>query len=173
MLRILSLIISILVIAIGIILVLGYNTPPTYKNSITFEVPYSISLTWQELLNINDIPKRKRDVKSVEVLEEFGKLIAWQENLTMGGHRIYRMNKRDEEKKLVLELTDSSYGLSGIWTFDLSTNENKTIITISEDSTLTDIKRRGYRAILGREYDLLVWQKYIKVGLVQTLLTIP
>jgi len=174
MLRILSLILTILFLAGGTVLVMGYTSIPKYTNSMTFEVSYSPEITWQELLNIRTIPQRKADVASVEVLEEFGKLLAWQENLKNGGYRIYRMNSLQEKKQLVLELTSSSYGLTGIWTFDIvPVTNNNTQITITEESSLNDIKIRGYRTVMGREHDLLVWQKYIRVGLVQALLIAP
>lgn len=173
MLRIISLILAVVLFAGAVILISGYMAVPSYSNSITFEVPYSLELTWQELLDIKNVTKNKSDVASVDVLEEFGKLSVWQENLKDGGYRIYRMNKRDENKELVLELIDSSYGLKGIWTFDLKSSDNRTEVTISEKSTLADIKIRGYRVIFGREADLLVWQKYIKVGLAQSLLVMP
>lgn len=172
--RILSLTISIFVL-IGItILILGYNTPEKYTGEIQVEASYSVGLVWQELLNIKEIPQRKTDVTSIEILEEFGKLSIWKENLNSGGYRIYRMNKRDDEQKiLVLELIESSYGLTGIWTFNLKENSKDTIVYISEDSTLTDIKRRGYRKITARDVDLRAWQNYIKAGLWQTLLKTP
>ncbi len=173
MLRILSLIISILLVGFGIVFLFGYNSPKEYKNSISFEAPYTLDMTWRQLVDVNEIPKRKGDVQSVEIIEEFGKLVAWRENLKTGGYRIYRMNQRIENQKLILELTESSYGLKGIWVFDLSKVENHTWVVVSEESTLTNTLVRGYRAIIGREHDLLVWQKYIKVGLVQALLTTP
>ena len=173
MIRIFSLVIAILILIVGCIVLVGYNTVPEYSNSIEFDVQYSLELTWQELLKIEKIPERKRDVASVEVLEQFGKLVAWQENLKNGGYRIYRMNKREENKNLVLELTDSSYGLTGIWSFELYPHSTHTTIILSEESQLNNLMKRGYRTIMGREHDLLVWQKYIKVGLVQALLLTP
>lgn len=170
MIRILSLVLSIALLVGGTILILGYRADPAYKHSITFNIQYSPQITWQELLNINEIPRRKRDVESIEILEQFGKLTAWKENLTNGGYRIYRMNKREENKQLVIELTSSSYQLTGVWTFDIVPSGIDSQITISEESTLTDIKRRGYRVLMGREYDLLAWQKYIRVGLIEGLL---
>lgn len=173
MLRILSLIIAILLVGFGIVFLFGYNSPEEYKNTISFEASYTLDMAWRQLVDVNEIPKRKSDVKSVEIIEEFGKLIAWRENLKTGGHRIYRMNQRIDNQRLILELTESSYGLSGIWVFDLSKIENHTWVVVSEESRLTDVLVRGYRTIIGRDYDLLVWEKYIKVGLVQALLTTP
>lgn len=164
---------TIAILVIGYILVAGYTAPSEYKNSIQFTLAYSPEIIWKEMLNIQKTPERKKDVASVEVLEEFGKLVAWQENLKNGGYRIYRMNKKEEGKNLVLELTDSSYGLTGIWSFELRTSENRTTVIISEESQLNNMLKRGYRRIVGREYDLLVWQKYIKVGLAQALLLTP
>ncbi len=173
MLRILSLIITVVAVVYGILLLTGYRTPQSYSNSITFQMDYSPQLVWQELLKIDEIPNHKKDVASIEILEELGKLIAWKENTKSGEYRIYRMNKREENKQLVLELTESSYGLTGIWTFDLEKSSNATLVTISETSTLTDILRRGYRSFTTRDADIIAWQKYLKAGLVQALLITP
>lgn len=173
MIRIFSLVLTLVILIGGLVLLQGYRTNPSYKNSITFTISYSPATVWQELLNIKEAPQRKNDVASVDILEELGNLVAWRENLKNGGYRIYRMNNRDEGKRLVLELTSSSYGLTGIWTFDIRKNGSDSDITISEESILTDIKIRGYRAIMGRQTDLLAWQKYIKVGALQSLLIRP
>jgi hypothetical protein len=173
MIRIFSLALAMFVLIGGIIFGAGYFTKPEYQNSTTIQVPYSLELTWQELVKIKDIPSLKSDVASVTIIEEYANLIAWKENLTNGGYRIYRMNDREENKKLVIELTDSSYGLNGTWTFELSPSSENTQVKISEKSTLDDIKIRGLRVIFGRDYDLLVWVKCIKVGLVQALLITP
>jgi hypothetical protein len=173
MLRILSLIIAVVAVVYGILLFTGYRAPQSYSDSLTFQLDYSTQMVWQELLKIKEIPNRKTDVASIEILEEFGKLIAWKENTKSGGYRVYRMNKRDENKQLIIELTESSYGLTGIWTFDLEKNNNYTTVTISETSTLTDITRRGFRSFTGRNVDIVAWQKYLKAGLVQALLITP
>ncbi len=170
MLRILSLLLSVIAFAGILILVMGYRAESEYKESIVFEVSYSPQFTWQELINIKSIPGRKEDVSSIDILEEYGKLIAWRENLKTGGYRKYRMNSVEENKKLILELTDSSYGLKGVWIFETDISSGGTMIKISEESTIEDIKVRGWRAIFGRDHDLLVWKKYITVGLSQSLL---
>ncbi len=174
MLRILSLILTILILFGGAVVVAGYRTSPEYSDSVTFNVSYPVDMVWQKLVSIEEIPRRKNDVKSVTVLEQFGKLVAWKETLNNGGYRIYRMNERQDNKKLTLELTESSYGLTGIWTYEIRPVENNdTQITLTEKSTLTNAKIRGYRVFLGRDHDMLVWIKYINVGLVQALLITP
>jgi hypothetical protein len=160
MFRIFSLVITVASICLMLILILGYREPISYEGSISFETQYRLNLVWQQLLNLEEIPNRKSDVKSVDVLEEYGKLVAWKENLQGGGYRIYR-------------ITESSYGLTGIWSFDLKPEGDLTWVTISEKSTLTDIRRRGYRAIIGRDIDLSIWQKYLRVGLLDALLITP
>jgi hypothetical protein len=171
--RIVSLILAFVLFFTTVIFISGYTAQPSYSGSVSFDVSYSTQLTWQELLNIQDMPRRKADVRSVDVLEEYGKLVAWQENLKNGGYRIYRMTEREEAKRLVIELTDSSYGLTGVWAFDIVQQNNKTVILISEESMLSNIWLRGLRVFLGRNHDLLIWAKYIKVGLIQALLITP
>ncbi len=173
MTRILSLIITICALAAGAILVAGYFAPISYSGSVQFQQNVSVELLWQELIKIREIPNRKQDVESVDILEERGKLTAWKENLKNGGYRIYRTNRIVEGRLLVIELTESSYGLTGIWVFELQQKDDDTIITISEESKLTDMKRRGYRTFFGKNVDLLAWQKYVRSGTLQTLLLSP
>ena len=173
MLRVLSLVVSIVTLGSLAVIVAGYLSAPGYQSSVVTQVSFTAELTWSELIDISSIPQRKNDVVSVDVVDEYGKLIAWKENLKNGGYRIYRMNQRIENQRLVVELTESSYGLTGIWTFDLEKDSQGTKVTITEDSQLTDIKTRGYRYFFGRNHDLLVWVKYIKVGLTNQLLTTP
>ncbi len=173
MTRILSLVLTVALLCIGILYVVGYMNPAEYQGEIKFTVDYSPELTWRELINIKEISNRKQDVESAEVLEEFGRLVAWKENLKNGGYRIYRMNNYSEPRTLTIELTESSYGLTGYWNFLLEPQDKNTQVTIVENSTNTNILLRGYRVIFNRNHDLFVWQKYIRVGLVQTLLLTP
>ncbi len=173
MLRVLSLVVSFMALAGLAVLIAGYFSPPSYQNTAVTEASFTTELTWNELVDFEAAPRKKTDVESVDIVDQYGKLYAWKENLKNGGYRIYRMNQRIDDQRLVIELTDSSYGLTGIWTFDLEKTSNGTKVTITEDSNLTDIKLRGYRYFFGRNHDLLVWIKYIKVGLTNQLLTTP
>lgn len=173
MVKILYILISILAITSLIFIVAGYTSKEDYTGSIEFTLDSNIEFVWQELIDVNNATKRKRDVESVQVIEQYGKISAWQENLKNGGYRIYRMNEFIPNQKLGIELTESSYGLTGYWTFELHGQNNTTQIVISERSTLTNLTLRGVRTIFGRDYDLLVWLKYIRVGVIQTLLITP
>ena len=173
MTKILSLVLTVVALCFGTLYIVGYTTPEEYSKEITFIADYSPQLTWRELINIKNIKDRKSDVESVEMLEEFGRLVAWKENLDSGGFRIYRMNNFSEFKSITFELTESTYGLTGYWNFILEPEDNHTKVTIVENSTNTNTLLRGYRVIFNRDHELFVWQKYIKVGLVQTLLNTP
>lgn len=173
MLRILSLIISVVAVIASIILVLGYTSPSAYVDSISANFDYRPEFMWQEITNVRDMERRKSDVESVEILEQYGRLTAWKENLRNGGYRIYRTNEYVLNKKWTIELVESTYELTGIWTFELSADGSQTKVTISEESQLTDFRRRGVRIIFGRNKDLLIWMKYIRVGITETLLRTP
>lgn len=173
MLRIFSLIASVLILFGAAILIAGYTSSPTYNDVMVTEPSFNPELTWDELVDVTTANVRKKDVVSVDVVDQYGKRLAWKENLKNGGYRIYRMNERIENQKLVVEMTDSSYGLKGIWTFELQKTSSGTKVTITENSELTDVKIRGYRYFFGRNHDLLVWVKYIRVGLTGQLLTTP
>lgn len=170
MLRIFSLIISIAVCIGILILVLGYNAPTKYSGSLNFTLDIEANILWDELMFIESIAEKKKDVKTVEILQRFGKLVAWKEHLNNGGYRIYRMNEAEAGQRLVLELIDSSYGLTGIWSIDLKKNDGETDVTISEESKLYNIRLRGTRVIFGRDHDLLIWAKYIRISATQSLI---
>jgi hypothetical protein len=173
MLRIFSLIISVVAILGVLIIVLGYTSQSEYAHSTSFTLNAKAEVIWRELVNIKNIPEKKIDVESVEIISQYGRLMSWQENLKNGGYRLYRMNEFVTNEKLVIELFESSYGLKGIWAIELQEQELSTLITISEVSTLDNIRIRGIRTIFGRNHDLLVWIKYIKVGIVENLLKTP
>lgn len=171
--RVLSLLLAVLLFIGFCILGAGYATNPAYSESIIVNLQNTPDLVWAELIDVESARIKKSDVESVEIVDRYGKLLAWRESLTNGGYRLYRMNERLEGKRMVIELTDSSYGLTGTWTFQLSRAADGTELVIKEESTLTDIKVRGMRYFTGRNHDLLVWVKYIRVGLVQRLISTP
>jgi hypothetical protein len=173
MARIFSLVIATLTVIAIVILVAGYTSNPSYKDSVTVPLQYSPELVWQQLIDVKGAPLKKSDVASVEVVDQYGKLLAWRENLKGGGYRVYRMNEWVENRRLVIEMTESSYGLTGVWTFRLSHSPEGTDVQIGEESVLDDIKTRGIRYFLGRDHDLLAWSKYLRVGLTQQLLATP
>lgn len=173
MLRIVSAILALLAVFGIAIMIAGYTSQPNFSDHTVLTQPYDREIVWNELINIHGMPSKKSDVVSVEVVEQYGKLLAWREDLKRGGYRIYRMNRMVDNKLLVLELTESSYGLTGIWTFELIDSEGGTDIFISEESKLENTQIRGYRFFFGRNHDLLVWVKYIKVGLTERLLSTP
>lgn len=173
MFRVLSLVLAVVLIVVLSVLGAGYLSEETYVDSLYVDVGYNPDLVWAELIDVENAHLKKSDVTSVEIVDRYGKLIAWQENLRDGGYRVYRMNQREEGKRIVFELTESSYGLTGIWSFQLQRSITGTELLIKEESKLTDIKTRGIRYFLGRNHDLLVWVKYIRVGLTERLLTTP
>lgn len=173
MIRVLSLILSLAALFGIAVLVAGYTSQSKYSDTVTMNISFGPELTWNELVDVKNGHRKKTDVESVDIVNEYGRLLAWKENLKNGGYRIYRMNQAIENQKLVVELTESSYGLTGVWTFILEKDFAGTKVTITEESELTDIKIRGFRYFFGRNHDLLVWIKYIRVGLTDQLLSTP
>lgn len=158
--------------ALGIlIMALGYFSSPVYTGSVRFQVDTQAQFVWEELIRIQNVPQKKSDVASVEIVSTQGQLVAWQEKLKNGGYRLYRMNEYKTNERLVVELLESSYGLTGIWEIDLIPEEEYiTTVNITERSLLTNVQKRGIRNLLGRNHDLLVWLKYIRVGMIENLL---
>lgn len=170
-------IINYLLIVIGIgvlgILVAGYVSGEGYYGKSQLFVSYSPEAVWEVLTDIEKMPLGKNDIYSIEYLGRYNNQFAWTENLKSGGYRNWRQNLRDENKKLILELTDSSYGTTGIFEFTLSQDRNNTVLEIVEDTSNKNIFIRGWDAIFGRNVETRRWQKFVRVRLFGNLLTTP
>jgi hypothetical protein len=154
------------------ILVTGYFVSEDYSGEESMVIDYEARNVRAVLLEVEKMHEGKRDAVSVEVLGKYLNLYAWVEHLKDGGYRRYRQLKKERDL-IVFEMTESSYGVSGIWEFLISEEGGKTKITIKEDSKNTSLFHRGLYFYLGRNKETKDWQKFIRVRLFSRLLTTP
>lgn len=169
--RALSLVISVLAFIFLVLIVTGYLIGPDYYEEQQFIVDYSPQNVWEILTDVENIKQGKNDIESIEIAGKYLNLYVWYENLEHGGYRKYRHNLKEENKRLIIEMTESSYSVTGTWEFDISEHDNKTLIKITENSTNTSIIGRGFRFFFGRDKETKDWIKFIRVRLFNRLLT--
>lgn len=171
MLKIISYLASILLIFSLIILITGYFSNPNFNGETEWSVDYSREIVWDILVDIEKVPEKKRDVENVEIIGKYFDLYAWRENLRSDGFRKYRMVEVDEPRYLKLELTESSYQMTGFWEFTLTEDGGVTTIKIREESKLDSVWKRGVQFYLGRDFELNAWARYVRSGLFDRLLS--
>jgi hypothetical protein len=174
--RVLSLVLAFVGLIYLVIIITGYLIGPDNFQEKTFEVDYSAQSVWDVLDDINRF-ELKREVKNIEILGRYQDLFAWIENLERGGFKRYRQvlkqESLDRDRKLEIEITQSSFGLTGTWTFELDEEKDVTVIKITEDSTTDSVFHRGYRFYLGQDIEVKYWERFIRSQLFQRLITTP
>jgi len=171
MLKIFSLTLAIIGFIFFSALITGYVIGPDYSGEETMIVNYSVNEVWSVLNEIDKIPEDNPKIVSVDILGKYLNLYAWEEKLKNGGFRKYRQNSKEENEKMIIEMTGSSYGVTGIWEFILEPQNNDTKITIIEKSNNISIVGRGARYYFGRNEETARWAKFIRVRLFKRLLT--
>ncbi len=173
MLRIFSLIFATIGFIYLVLFVTGYLIPEEYNNETTFSVDFSPRDIILVLTDVEKIPDGKSEVDSVEILGKYRNLYSWIENLNTKNYRKFRHIKIVENKEVVIEMTESSYGVTGSWVFIFDEKENDTEVTIIEKSKNQSILNRGVRFYFGQNKETNDWLKLIRVRLFGLLLTTP
>jgi len=151
----------------------GYIISPEFETEQEVLLDYSEQSVWNVLNDIQGIPEGKRGTDSVDILGKYLNLYAWIENHTSGNFSRYRQVLKEDKERLIIEMTDSSYGLTGTWEFNISTLDGKTLIKVKQNSTNTSIIGRGFRFYFGRDKETKEWIKFLRVRLFNRLLTTP
>lgn len=175
MLRIFSGVIIFIVVVTSFIFILGKTEPISFKGELAENFEERREVIWDTLVDQNRIPQVKKDVKKISILEDNRGLITWNEEIDGGGIRRYRTIEKRAPSKYVVELYDSSFGLTGTWTYFLqSNNEGRgTTVLIQEDSETTNTFLRGINKLRGRDVYIKKALKSIRVGLFRNLLNTP
>lgn len=141
---------------LAIITILGLLSPRTYHGSIEGTINTPISTVWDELSSLEHIPVRHPEITRVELLSTTAEgYRQWKEYTDLGGYIIFETTDEVSEKKLVNKMDDSSFGMTGTWTYQLAPiNSSSTQITITEDSTISRLYLRAIMTLIGREKNL-------------------
>lgn len=173
MFRIISGISSLVVLAILVVMLVGYFTPIEYKGEMSEFFIDRRSVVWQALTNVQNIPNTKPDVKSVEILSNDRGLLTWKEQLDRGGFRNYRIVEKREPYKYVINLFENSRKIKGTWTFTISQTNSGSIVKIEEVSENNNVWLRGCYTILGGDVLLQREMKILRVALFRRLIDTP
>ncbi|EKR72614.1 SRPBCC family protein [Leptospira noguchii] len=134
---------------------LGAFANPKFEGNISATVNAPVERVFQHLLNLEEIPKYRKEVIHV-ILE--GKNTKgypiWKEEVDMGGYIHFEMTEREENSRVRVEMKESSFGMKGSWDYKLQSDGNKTKITINEVSEVSSIPIRAIFMIVGKDANL-------------------
>lgn len=144
-----------LIATIAVVFAVGMTAPVMYEGSTTTLLPASTSQVWGMLVDVDSLPKRRPEILSVERLPsgESG-LLRWKEHTDMGGYMVFSVLEETVGKYLVVRMEDSSFGMTGTWTYDIADAGAATSLTISERSEIPGVFLRALMTATGRDANL-------------------
>ena len=132
----------------------GLVAPKEYTGSKTAQISAPPSRVWAVLTDIDSLPKNRPEIARVEVLEKDGpRAKKWIEHTDMDGFIVFERVEEIQNKKLVLKMVESSFGMTGTWTYELSGNE-MTLVTVTEKSQIASVPLRAAMTLMGRDANL-------------------
>ena len=135
-----------------------------YESEIIFDV--NQDLLWNVINDVDAYQKNKYGVISLEKKDYQGDtLISWRENYSFGITKDYDVIRRKDPELLILRSKNNFTGMISTLNFELSEDERKTYLKMTEDSTVNNIFYRGLKALPGIDAYINTQVKWIRVGL--------
>jgi hypothetical protein len=146
----------VLLFLVGLFLGIGLVQDAKYSGNVSETINVKSEVIWNYLIDVQDMPNRRKEVTSVEILRESeSKMpLEWKENTDMGGYMTFRLGERTPHEKLEVLLVESSYKMLGKWTYQLNEKNGLTTVTITEESEISSPLIRGAYFLAGRDSTL-------------------
>ncbi|MTI30273.1 SRPBCC family protein [Xanthovirga aplysinae] len=145
-----------IIIALGILFgafwLIGYYTNENYEGEHIVKLDCPKAVVWDILTDLEEIPDYRDEIDEVHFKGRNQRgLMKYEMIPEIGGYIDLEILERIPEKRLVVRMIDSSFGLSGIWTYELEGNNDYCLVTISENSRLENTLSRSTLSLTGRD----------------------
>ncbi|MBP7850057.1 MAG: SRPBCC family protein [Lentimicrobiaceae bacterium] len=153
--RILLSILAVLAFLFLIYLAIGFFSKPGFSGQYSDTLKASPDEIFRILNDVESLPKRRKEVDRVEMLDptEQG-LRRWKEITDMGGYALFEVQEEKKDSLLVVRMLESSFGISGTWRYELKRSGNGTLVQISEESHCDRLLVRSILVLAGRNATL-------------------
>lgn len=138
-----------------ILAIIGSSTPFAFTGTTTALLPATRREVWTELTDLNALAQRRPEVIAVEPLDntEDGRK-RWKEHTKRGGSIIFSIAEEQPERRLAVRMEESTFGMTGTWTYELADAGASTALTIHEESFTTSVLLRALMTMSGRDTNL-------------------
>ncbi len=129
----------------------GIFIPKKYQGKITKKLDMSSDTIWQLLNDIKGLPDRKLELHQLEIIGQNEKgLPIWREHTDMKGFIEMEIIEKEPKHKMVFHMIRSSFGMTGVWTFEWKSKQQQTEMTITENSVTENFVLRSIMLLTGR-----------------------
>jgi len=131
---------------------IGFFSPVSFHGSLTRELSVPADRVWEFLHNPG--ARRRPEITAIEILEKDATgPRTWKEKTDMGGYIVFKRTDEPDARIMRLEMVESSFGMSGTWTYEISGKEMSRL-TITEDSMIRNAAVRASMTLSGRDANL-------------------
>jgi len=130
-LRITLLVLGAIVVLILALIVVGYALPVAHVASRDAQVGAPPERVFEALTRVEEFPKWRSDVQSVELLARTPRL-QWREHGD-NGPIAFEVQRSEPPRQLITRIADTSLPFGGSWTFALQPSGSGTKVTITEN----------------------------------------
>ena len=127
--NVLLIMMELLLIAIGLVLLIGWWLPVQHNASRSILLDAEIARVWQKLVSYENMPQWRLELQSVE---QVGAL-AWKETTKQGKSITFATIEEIQPRRLVRKIAGQGLMFGGSWTFKLQPLGLQTQLTISEN----------------------------------------
>lgn len=167
--KVLKVVLVVLAVMLTGFVLTGLLTPLEYHGQVSVLLPASKTQVWDQLIDIEHLPDRRKEIQKVEILglNKNGNR-SWKEYADGGQYMIFEVLELDYHKRMVINLQESSFGMTGTWSYDLSGDDStKTNLTVTEDTKINNMFLRALVTLTGRNRFLKSEIEHMKLGLEQ------
>jgi len=130
-LRVTVLVLGAIVVVLLAVIAAGYALPVAHVASREAQLGTPPERVFQTLANVDDFPKWRSDVQSVEIVARSPRL-QWREHGD-NGPITFELQRSEPSRQLTTRITDTSLPFGGSWTFALAPSGGGTKLTITEN----------------------------------------
>jgi hypothetical protein len=153
-------------VLILIVLVAGKTVEGDFKHESNIIFDVNQDLLWEIINNVEAYKKNKYGIVSIVENDYQGDtIISWRENYNLGISKDYDVIRRKDPEFLILRIKNNFTGMVSTLTFELSEDETKTYLKITEESVVDNILYRGLKVLPGKDAYINSQVKWIRVGL--------
>jgi len=124
---------AVLVAIILIATVVGYMLPVEHTATAQRTYDRSVAAVWAMITTVENYPKWRPSVKSVEVLNASGERPKWRETWGKRERVTFRVTEWDEPRRLTVVIDDQHLPFGGRWIYGLSPAGDGCTLTITEE----------------------------------------
>jgi uncharacterized protein YndB with AHSA1/START domain len=123
--------VAVIVLAVAVVLFIGWRLPVKHVATRELAVPASPETVYRLISTVDEYPKWRGDVKSIERLDSSG-VMRFRENGSNGAI-LFEVSEQAPPRRFVTRIADPSLPFGGTWTYEVTPAATGSNLRITEN----------------------------------------